>query len=432
MAKLYDKRRPDARSANDAEALTAAIEDFLKTARRPAAMDYGESAAALVPGEYALENRAGRVWIEFQCGSRSISRRVLAIENRSVGALACTVQRFGGKTGRLSFLDLDRPQTACKMLAGARRSFAERFRQMLCRQFPGWEIQGVSSAMDLRRSFSPVFPRAQLARGSHRIAAMACPGAEHEAELLSFALIWFAYVAGRGKTGAQTSLALFLPEQAGNLTAHRLRWLRGSVLRPTLFRYNEHGSAGEVDPRDLGNLETRVSARYIPPRLTEEMRRLLARAAGIEGVGWSPELDGAISIRSRGLEFARIENGRVLVGIGSKQEAAAESIETFAAQLSRLRGQMERSAAAAGPPVFPERWLEQRVRLNLAAIDASLAAEPVHGQVLTFAAGDRDLIDLLAADANGRLAVLELKTSEDVHLPIQALDYWMRVRWHAE
>jgi hypothetical protein len=30
------------------------------------------------------------------------------------------------------------------------------------------------------------------------------------------------------------------------------------------------------------------------------------------------------------------------------------------------------------------------------------------------------------------LAVLELKTSEDIHLPLQALDYWMRVAWHAQ
>jgi hypothetical protein len=28
--------------------------------------------------------------------------------------------------------------------------------------------------------------------------------------------------------------------------------------------------------------------------------------------------------------------------------------------------------------------------------------------------------------------VLELKAAEDIHLPMQALDYWMRVRWHAE
>ena len=30
------------------------------------------------------------------------------------------------------------------------------------------------------------------------------------------------------------------------------------------------------------------------------------------------------------------------------------------------------------------------------------------------------------------LAVLELKATEDIHLPLQALDYWARVKWHQE
>jgi hypothetical protein len=32
----------------------------------------------------------------------------------------------------------------------------------------------------------------------------------------------------------------------------------------------------------------------------------------------------------------------------------------------------------------------------------------------------------------GRLAVIELKASADLHLPLQALDYWMRVNWHLD
>src|ERR1700688_1318548 len=30
----------------------------------------------------------------------------------------------------------------------------------------------------------------------------------------------------------------------------------------------------------------------------------------------------------------------------------------------------------------------------------------------------------------GRLAVVELKADEDIHLPRQGLDYWARVEWH--
>jgi hypothetical protein len=40
------------------------------------------------------------------------------------------------------------------------------------------------------------------------------------------------------------------------------------------------------------------------------------------------------------------------------------------------------------------------------------------------------MIDVLTCTREGRLAVLELKADEDIHLPLQGLDYWARVLWH--
>jgi len=40
------------------------------------------------------------------------------------------------------------------------------------------------------------------------------------------------------------------------------------------------------------------------------------------------------------------------------------------------------------------------------------------------------MLDLLSVDKDGRLAVIELKADEDLHLALQGLDYWVRVRWH--
>jgi len=37
---------------------------------------------------------------------------------------------------------------------------------------------------------------------------------------------------------------------------------------------------------------------------------------------------------------------------------------------------------------------------------------------------------VLAVTREGRLAVVELKADEDIHLPLQGLDYWARVAWH--
>ena len=80
----------------------------------------------------------------------------------------------------------------------------------------------------------------------------------------------------------------------------------------------------------------------------------------------------------------------------------------------------------------PEAWLEARVRADIESLDATLLKQPVYGQVAQFAGGDRGIIDLLAVDRDGRLAVIELKVDQDIHLPLQALDYWMRVKWHLD
>jgi hypothetical protein len=42
------------------------------------------------------------------------------------------------------------------------------------------------------------------------------------------------------------------------------------------------------------------------------------------------------------------------------------------------------------------------------------------------------MLDLLAVNGDGRLAVLELKADEDLHMVLQGLDYWIRVHRAAQ
>ena len=107
-------------------------------------------------------------------------------------------------------------------------------------------------------------------------------------------------------------------------------------------------------------------------------------------------------------------------------------IEALARGLARLR-----NAAAADRvnPLYlrhPEAWLESQVRTSASRLDASIRDAPLYSQAPQFAAGSRGILDLLAVDYDGRLVVIEVKASEDIHLPLQALDYWMRVKWHLE
>jgi hypothetical protein len=70
------------------------------------------------------------------------------------------------------------------------------------------------------------------------------------------------------------------------------------------------------------------------------------------------------------------------------------------------------------------------LRRDVLPLDAHLDADHVYTQVPAFAAADRGMLDLLGVTDDGRLAVIELKADEDLHLALQGLDYWVRVRWH--
>jgi hypothetical protein len=145
--------------------------------------------------------------------------------------------------------------------------------------------------------------------------------------------------------------------------------------------------------------------------------------------------DGGVSLSVHGLEFARAKGDRLEFGLTRKvpaREPNLTEIESMARELARLRTPEAADQQNALYSVQPERWLESQIRAHLADIDASLEPAPVYGQVPAFAGGERGVLDLVAAERTGRLAVLELKTSEDVHLPLQALDYWLRVQWHLE
>jgi hypothetical protein len=105
---------------------------------------------------------------------------------------------------------------------------------------------------------------------------------------------------------------------------------------------------------------------------------------------------------------------------------------TLARELARFRS--PDAVDRLGPLYrkYPESWLESQVRRDVRVIDPTLRAAPVYTHPLSIAGADRGIIDLLACDDRNRIVVIELKATEDIHLPLQGLDYWMRVRWHLE
>jgi hypothetical protein len=71
----------------------------------------------------------------------------------------------------------------------------------------------------------------------------------------------------------------------------------------------------------------------------------------------------------------------------------------------------------------PEAWLESLLRRNIKLLDQNLELSPVHAQFRAH----NDRIDLLALRNDGRLVIVELKTSPDREMVFLAADYWRKV-----
>jgi hypothetical protein len=420
-------RRSDSRSA---EELRSAIEGFLKQCKQPALLEPGEELFAVAAENLSLEARGARLTLHAWDRTRNLTRRVTAIHASTAGRLEMTVERFAKREGQMYLLDLAHSSGAELGRRSERLIFRERFRLFLRRQFPEWQIAEVSTAQNLEYSLSPAFPRAFLRHGQHAWAAIACPPEADAGKVLSFGLIWLSHLRKRERRVAVEGLAIYVPASRELTTALRLLYLDPAAARFALFTYTDQDVIVGVDPEDHGNLDTRLEVcRQPTPNQVEAWRRIL-ELPGVESI---VKHDGRVSLRVRGVEFAELNGADLLFGLGERRRASeyhVPEIIRLAEELDRVRSP---EAASSEHPLYrqyPEAWLESQVRANIGIVDASLTRHPVYSQAPAFVGGDRGIMDLLAVDYAGRLAVLELKASADLHLPLQALDYWIRVKWH--
>jgi hypothetical protein len=200
----------------------------------------------------------------------------------------------------------------------------------------------------------------------------------------------------------------------------------------------------EVDCADRGNIATRLvhatNETAALERFADSITKIRTILPNCESAVLSP---AEIAFRWRGLEFARARMGAEAVTFRSKQEivfgvGAEERVledrnwPEFLQLLTSLRDARHPYGARHHRlfRMHPERWLESLVVGDVSVIDERLEPESVYSQVPAFSAADRAMIDVLTLTRDARLAVVELKADEDIHLPLQGLDYWARVQWH--
>jgi hypothetical protein len=440
------------------EALTRTLQDFLAEAAGAVVLEDGAVAFDLERAKYSISGEYDKCLLHLWSAERNAVRRVLDAEVKN-GTLRLAVQRMGqARPTRLEICrERDRRSPTAKKLA--RAGYEQKLRRALERHFPEFAIARLTSGVDLEKSFGPIYTRGVLRRGQSGFAVLGVNGKETQASVdaaLTFGILWLDVCrtshfsqkqreVGHPKTRFVEGLILFVPRGTSALVRERMANLSRSAAKWRLFEFDEREDAlVEIDCTDRGNVATRLvqapNAEAALERFAESIAKIRQMLPNCEVAVLSA---AEIAFRWRGLEFARARLGAAAETFHTKQEivfgvgAEERVLETCNLEFFRqLIAAVRDTRHPYGPRqhalfrLRPERWLESLVVRDVSVLDDRLESREQYSQVPAFSAADRAMIDVLTVTRKGRLAVVELKADEDIHLPLQGLDYWSRVEWH--
>lgn len=396
----------------------------------------GELLAELTGFRHEVHCRGQETLVHLWTSERNLVRRVLRVAESTEERLVLEILRFGQKSpGRL---ELRHVSSASGRLT--RERFRSKFRRFLTEQYPDERVDSLSAAPDLQHSFSGQYVRGLMARGNRFWAVMGVSVVEEPATvdaILSFGLLWFDWCRQQRKRRTMVGLRLVVPQGCGPVTAWQLGSLSSRV-RVDVCELNEAtGRSRPMDLQDTGNIATWLTARREVEQTiaaagaaVQDIRQLAPEAIDVLVPPGTREL----ALRFRGLEFARWKGGRIFFGL-EEQPALLTSqnwgeMAALVRELERHRSPFSSDRNHTMFRAQAERWLEALVFRDPACIDAHIDPRYLYSQVPAFSRGDRGVLDLLGVTRDGRLVVIELKASEDIHLVLQAADYWQRVWLH--
>jgi hypothetical protein len=434
------------------ELLARMLREFLVETHSGVVIEDGQVVFELESARHAISAERGRCLLHLWSQERNIVREVVEAELNQ-GTLALSVRAFAkARPHRLEICrDRDRRSPAAKR--DARRLYARLLERVLRRHAPDWNpgSRGLSTTMDLERTFSPVYARGLVRRGRSAFAVLGVSDQETQGAMdaaLTFGLVWLQacreHEAGRSVV---EGLRLYIPVRRSATLQIRLAQLNHDAAKFQLFELDERDEAlTEIDPGDYGNIDTRLV--HCPER-DQACSRFAAAIARVRAQ--VPQMEVAvlsateIAFRLHGLEFARARianlpgtlevREEIVFGVAGFEALLTDETESGFVEFLRTVTLVRKRDGDRRDPLwrmYPERWLEALVIQDVTALDPRLDAAHVYSQVPAFSAADRAMIDVLTVTRDRRLAVLELKADEDIHLPLQGLDYWARVLWHQQ
>jgi hypothetical protein len=432
--------------------LARLLESFLAENPRAAILEDGRILFDMCHAHYSLSSEHGRCVLHLWSEERNIVRTVVGIDERK-SSLRLTTTRLGAPRSEKLELVQDSERRTPTTRDNQRSRYVRLLERVTARVFPDYKAEGFRSAMDLEHSFGPAYARGMLLRGTSAWAVIGVNREENSATLdgiLTLGILWLDYCREHGSERRLfEGLKVILPQGAERTTRLRMAWLNRGAAKWELYVLDERSEELiPVDVSDHGNDEAHLVHAFHPEaaleRLQSPIQQLLQLLpqSGRERVEIHPRNASEVSFLLHGLEFARVRHGfsgnsfsreaQLSFGAGVNETPLHEGTRALFTDLVERLFSRRHPEGNALDPLFrlqPERWLESLLRSRLPDIEPSLRREFLYSQVPAFSAGDRGMLDLLTIDRNGRLMVVELKAEDDLHLPLQGLDYWIRVHW---
>ncbi len=453
MSPQPSSRSTSAEPAQTVEAISASLEAFLADNPRAVVLEDAKVIFDMCEAKYSLATEHGRCTLHLWGEDRNVVRRVSGATLRN-GVLKLTTHRFGQTKPQTLELVADKDRRTPSTREATRVRYLRVLERVLVRSFPELKPDGFRTAMDLEKSFGPAYARGSLVQGQKAWAVIAVNEEETQATvdgILTLGILWLQHCreSGSGRRVYQ-GLKLVVPRGMATLTLSRMAWLNPGVAQWELWELDQASEELEQrDAADHGNLTTRLMHAPNQAAARERFGESVAKVMALvpetmrEVVEQRIRSGTELAFLLHGLEFARVRMGYAGSSFNSLQEITfgAGANETpltddNAGELRELVARLFARRSADGDkrdPLYrmqPERWLESVLRRDVELLDAHLNPAHVYTQVPAFAAADRGMLDLLGVTDDGRLAVIELKADEDLHLALQGLDYWVRVRWH--
>lgn len=414
------------------------IEHFLAAYPQAVLFEDGAELMDLSAAEWRLSVAYGKLLFEAWHDARSIVRRVEEVAYRDSGKLGLFVRKDFGRADAV--LELRERGEAAPSRGDARAKLRREITAYLAQQFPGWQLERVTNRSDRERSFSSWYTRGLARRGRTAWAFAAMDAAESVAAAdaaLAYGLNWLDWLRENARDYTISGLKLFLPPAAIPATALRAAHL-DSAAGLEIFAWPQAGPPEPVRLGDFANIETHAPPRRDAGAWIDRNRDLLVHWFGTSLGRLDAVADpaaNALSFRVFGVEIARMEGQiapRLLWGLeGNRRIYREEEREQFREFVARVLSERAASGRAEGEiyRLQPERWLESLLLRDLSKIDPGLVAGQAYPQVPAVSGAFRGIVDILGISREGILSVIELKLDEDVTLPLQGLDYWMRVNW---